>query len=175
MISGNVSQYMIKGTISPADLLSAQWVHLRPRRSFAVVGMVLIALSIWGCVIMFRPPMDQELGAGRWFLPGFLAYLAIWFAVLIPYRSRRSYRQRKDFQREITFSASDAGLSVQNENAQGTKPWSDYLKWKEGKQTFLLYLSDSMFQLVPKRFFATEAELAQFRALLENNVPRCKA
>ena len=35
---------MITGTFRPEDLVAASWVHARPRRRLAVVGLVLLAL-----------------------------------------------------------------------------------------------------------------------------------
>lgn len=166
---------MIKGNFNANDLISAHWVHLRPRRSLAVVGVILFALMLWALAISLRPPVSYELGVGRWILPGSLVYGMVWFGALVPYRARRTFRQRKDLQRETAFVASEAGLAASNEYAQGSKPWADFLKWKEGKHVFLLYLSDGMYQIVPKRFFSSDSDMDEFRRLLGKYVPRAKS
>lgn len=167
---------MIKGTYTADDLIAAQRLHLRPRPVLRVVGIVLLALACVAAVAMFVGPVAADTpSVVKWALLASIAYFPILFAVLIPYRARRSFRQRKDLQRETSFAASEDGIHLQGENMQGTKPWSDYLKWKEGKRTFLVYLSDNMFHVVPKRFFDPESEVAGFRALLEQKVPRGKA
>jgi hypothetical protein len=166
---------MISGNFTPDDLLAAQWVHLRPRRSLAVAGIVLLVVYCVGVAMMFVAPIAPASPWVQWVMLAMLAYFPIVLGVMIPYRTRRSFRQRKDFQRETSYRASESGVSIENENLKGIKPWSDYLKWKEGRKVFLLYLSDNMFQIVPKRFFGTESELAGFRALLEKAVPRGKS
>ncbi len=93
----------------------------------------------------------------------------------VPYKCRRAYEQRKDLHRECTFTPSDEGLSFKSVDVEGKKAWSDYLKWKEGKSVFLLYMSDNLYQLVPKRFFATGADIDAFRDTLSRRVKRSEA
>jgi len=165
---------MIKGIFSPNDLVSAAWVHMRPRRGFAIAGILIVVLGFVALWVMFFGPgaSAPELSWARWGLVGSYVYLFAWLAIGIPYKSRRSYKQRKDLQRECTFAATDAGLSSSNQNAQGVKPWEDYLKWKEGKLVFLVYLSDNMFQIIPKRFFDSAEEINAFRQIVRARVPR---
>ena len=92
----------------------------------------------------------------------------IWF--IVPYKCRRAYAQRKDLQRECTFLPSEEGLAFKSADTEGEKRWSDYLKWKEGKSVFLLYMSDNLYQLVPKRFFASEADIERFRDILTRKI-----
>ena len=166
---------MIKGTYTADDLVSAQWLHVRPRRSLRVVGIVLAAVFCLAAVAMFLGPFASDLPWAKWLYLASLAYFPILFAVVIPYRTRRSFRQRKDLHRESSFCASEDGVHVQSGDIQGLKPWSDYLKWKEGDKAFLLFMSDNMYQVVPKRFFDPESEVGGFRALLEKHVPRGKS
>jgi len=70
----------------------------------------------------------------------------------------------------MVFVASDDGFTIQMENALVKKPWSDFLKWKEGKTLFVVYISDNMFQLVPKRFFSLPEDVTSFRNLLNAKV-----
>jgi hypothetical protein len=166
---------MIKGTYTADDLVSAQWLHVRPRRSLRVVGILLAAVLCLAGVVMFIGPSGSDWPWGKWLYLASLAYFPILFAVGMPYRTRRSFRQRKDLHRECSFAASDDGLRVQSGDIQGLKPWSDYLKWKEGDDAFLLYMSDNMYQVVPRRFFDSASDVDTFRALLEKNVRRAKS
>lgn len=52
------------------------------------------------------------------------------------------------------------------------KPWSDYLRWKEGGKCFLLYMSDNLFQIVPKRFFHSDSDIDTFREMLTMRIGR---
>ena len=163
---------MIQGTFSPQDLKNANWLHLRPRRALAVFGIIIviaILLSLW---YTFFEGWLAEVQWVRWALLGAFAYFFALFGIVVPLKIGRTYRQRKDLQRPCTFAPSEAGLRIETEGSQGVKPWSDYLKWREGKSTFLLYLSDNMYQIIPKHFFSSTEEIDRFRDLVEAKVAR---
>jgi hypothetical protein len=67
---------------------------------------------------------------------------------------------------------SGEGLSVSNSKGSALIPWNNFLKWAEGKEMVLLYRSYIMFQMLPKRLFASESDLQYLREqLTRNNVP----
>jgi hypothetical protein len=70
---------------------------------------------------------------------------------------------------------SEAGLHFSTEGMAGTKPWTDYLRWKEGKDVILIYMSDDLYQMMPKRFFASDADLQAFREYLSQRVKSAAA
>jgi hypothetical protein len=78
----------------------------------------------------------------------------------------RTYRQRRGLQREVRYIVSDAGLTGENVNGRMTTPWGDYHRWKEGPQSFLLYLSNDLFHVIPKRFFGSKSDVVAFREML---------
>jgi len=166
---------MIQGTFSPRDLKDANWSHLRPRRTLAVVGLLVVAAFCWALWFAFFGAWSADVGWLRWAMLAAGIYLIGFFAIGIPYKVRRTYRQRKDLQRPCAFLPSESGLGVETEGSRGVKPWSDYLKWKEGKSVFLLYMSDHMYQVIPKHFFSSPDEVNSFRNLLEQKVARREA
>lgn len=159
----------LRGKLEPADLLSAQRTHFKPGTTSRIVLAVLAA----GYVLGFCYSLTVGPPAGRWltwsFIGGavyFLFLVALSLLVLLPRRVQRTYRQRKDFQREFTYTITDQGITTTTPDAHQEKPWADVLKWKEGRQNFLLYSSDNLFQLFPKRLFASPTQIDAFRDLL---------
>jgi hypothetical protein len=68
---------------------------------------------------------------------------------------------------------SDAGLSVIGPQATTLIPWNNFLKWAEGQEMVLLYKSYSVFQMLPKRLFASQNDLQFLHAqLARNSVPQ---
>jgi hypothetical protein len=51
-------------------------------------------------------------------------------------------------------------------NAQSLTPWADYRKWTENGELFLLYQSDRLFQMMPKRAFASAEDMRELRDFL---------
>ena len=160
---------MISGTFEAKDMQSANWVHLRPRRAYLITGVLLLLLFLWAIWYSFFVSAKAD-DWGGWIMLGVLAYFVLSFGVWMPLRSNRSFRQRKDLQRPVSFELTDAGLSVSTPDGHGVKPWSDYHRWKEGRHVFLLYLSDNMYQVFPKRFFTSIDEIDQFRNLVRQKV-----
>jgi hypothetical protein len=157
-----------RGILEVREIFAAQWLHVKPRPVFAVLGVLLIALAMWALWFAFFDLSEHHWGG--WLLLTCIAVLLLQFLVYAPYNLRRQYSQRKDLQRELAFVTSDAGLSIQTDHGAMSTPWQDYLKWKEGRTLFLLYLSDAMFQIVPKRFFASASDVDAFRDTLRSRV-----
>lgn len=160
----------IKGTLQPEDVLAGQWLHMKPAPFFSVVGILLIALFLWALWLSFFGSYQLPVYANHWVFPGAAVYFVLHFSLWFPYKVKRSYRQHKSLQREFSFLVSDDGVFGQNEKGQVNVPWTEYLKWKENKKCFLLYLSDSMFQVIPKRFFQSEDAIEEFRKILKARV-----
>ncbi len=165
---------MITGTFRAEDLIAATWVYMRPRRALAIVGIFMLALFFVALGYIFLA-IRREPELLDWLLLLLVPLTTLFLLIWVPYNCRRMYKQRKDLQRECSFIVSDEGLSFKSMDAEGKKSWSDYLKWKEGKLVFLIYMSDEVYQLVPKHFFATEADVTLFRDTLSRNVKRSKA
>src|SRR5947209_4105876 len=155
----------VTGTYALEDLISGAWLHARPR---LVIAGALTALLFFSFVGSLSPLGRTEPGTPVWALwavPVSILYLLLLVPFAIPHRCRRELAQRRDFQRAFTLSANETGLSILNEVLAIKRPWSDYSKWREGRKVFLLYLSGSSFQIIPKRFFASSTDVQAFREL----------
>lgn len=155
----------IKGTLQPRDLKSAWWLQIAPRKSFALAGIVVLLLFVLALLGSFL-----KGDSSRWplFFGGLL--ISYWF-LRGPSLVARSYRHRKALQREFQLTVSNSGLDFQNENGHMTLPWSDYQKWKESDELYLLSPGDGIFfGMIPKRFFQSQGDVDAFREILEANV-----
>jgi YcxB-like protein len=160
----------ITGTFTIEDIKSAAWVHIRPRQSFAIMGLLLVASALSVLGLAFFSGLATKSSWTFWVLVVALLYIVLFLCFGIPFNARRMYKQRKDLQRECTFSVSEEGLHFSTEGMAGTKPWTDYLRWKEGKDVILIYMSDDLYQMMPKRFFASDADMQAFREYLSQRV-----
>jgi hypothetical protein len=152
----------MRGTLTAGDFLAAQWLHVKPRRAYAIVGIALLALAAWLIWASFSVP---RLRGNAWPLIGslgFLCALLLWAR----HKSLRMYRQLRALQREIHFVPTDSGLFSESETGRGTTPWTDFVKWKHGNDLFLLYIADEIFHLIPERFFSSSEDVLGFRELL---------
>jgi hypothetical protein len=158
-----------------ADLQAAQRLHiravsLRTLLYYALFLTVVGAFFSWS--LPRHAPTDILAALVTVTLVGtaFLAALNLisrWF--ILPIRARRIFNQQKNLQRP--YRVSWDAESVQTSSASGNSkiPWVDFLKWRESKQLFLLYRSDVLFQMYPKRCFTPE-QIDEFRLLAKRNI-----
>ena len=84
------------------------------------------------------------------------------YFLLIPISTRRTYRKQKTLHRPYTYSWSETGLTITGTGGEWHVAWSDYLKWAENAQIFILYQAPRLFNIVPKRALTPE-QIADIR------------
>jgi hypothetical protein len=160
----------VEGRLTEKEHTAAQWLNLKPRPAILGVGVALVIVTMAALWLSFFGSYSNQAQTARWALLAFLGYLVFHWAFVLPNKWKRIYRQQKSLRMPYKLEISEEGISGKTENMQGTNPWSDYVRWKEGNGVFLLYWSDSLFQVIPLRFFATEEHIEAFRGLLREKV-----
>ena len=149
------------------DYLAACRLHGRIRPFFAVLGILLLSFFLFAAIsIMARPGPHTT----AYVLFATLALWALLRLVVIPLKVRRVFRQQRNMQVPTTHEADEDGLASANEVGTSRYRWSDFTKWKENERLIVLYLSDIMMIVLPKRSFASPAALGEFTALVAAHV-----
>jgi hypothetical protein len=154
--------------LTEQDFLEAQLFHRNRSRAFlflvAVMG-IFAAFSAYNC--LSRPQSD----AISCLLP-LVIVLAFWALALwwLPKRRPRSlYRNQPGVHGPMSLIVDDEGIQEKGALASSQAKWQSLIRWRETKNTFMIYPSPCTFYAVPKRAFTPE-QLDEFRALLGNNV-----
>jgi hypothetical protein len=155
------------GQLLWTEYLRSQYLHYRPRPWLAIAGTVILALIVWASYVTIS---DWVSGSGPWILAVIcvvtLLYLVFYVGVIIPISAYRIFKQQKSLNLPFSIEATPGAFCAFNETGKTTMPWSHFVKWKESERLLLLYHSDILFNLVPKRLFQSDAELAEFRGFL---------
>ena len=157
----------VHGRVFWSDYLRAQYLHLRPRPLWERVGIAIVLmgaallLAALGRALAGSPPSRFPF-----LLVGSLVYLALYFCVFVPWRARALYRRQRGVEFPFRILADSGGLVVSSELGEVRLPWPTLRKWKESRHLFLIYSSDSLFHLVPKRLFSSSDQIEAFRSLL---------
>jgi hypothetical protein len=69
-----------------------------------------------------------------------------------------------------TVTVSDTGIVPDHQLGHTESAWNMYEKFRETQKLFLLYQSSDIIGIVPKRVFASPADLQQFRGLIASKV-----
>ena len=149
---------IVQGQYKEADYVAAQWLHIRPRRIFAVLGVLILCGALWALWV-----------ARSWVLLASLGYLVLW-ALYIPFKAKRSFLQHKALSEPVEMQVRNEGLFFKRENGEGLVPWNHIVKWRWNDRLALLYPTSSLFHMVPRHFFATDEMYQSFRNQVQEKV-----
>ncbi len=153
-------------TYTEQEYLAAAELHARwsKKKQMLVVGGVIVilclALGLYGTQHSY---LSGALVLGL--IGGFVGGCLMRFGVY-RWRTRRTFAQHKSIRREFQMTWNEQGIILQTGADHSSFPWSEFLKWKESDDLFLLYGTDIMFNMVPKRVFASSESLAEFESYL---------
>lgn len=157
----------ITGTMTADDFIAAQRLHFRKwrKRQHLILGIVAAA----GVVAMGIGPFMLGailLGAGA----GGSIGAIVQYKRTLPRAWRKLFEQQKSLQQPFQYRWDDAGLHLSTPLAQATRPWPHFTRRTEDAETLLLYHSDAMFELIPKRWFENARLPEDLEALLSRYV-----
>jgi hypothetical protein len=151
------------------DYLSAQYLNMRPRPVLAVLGTILLLLVVYVAAYGLCHPNHRRAGM---IILAFLAYLVLTFFVLLPLKARRIFRQQRNLQVTTDHEFEEQGVTSTSQIGQSRLTWRDFLKWKESKRLIVLYTSDVMMIIFPRRCFPDQATWDAFRRIVSTNVKK---
>ena len=157
---------------TPDDLARGQylffWTHVKRRRTrvaYAIIG----GLALLGFAWLLWP-----LTGSAWVALGLFA-LALPFAMVgLPWLivratgywgARRALRRQVDLPGEHEFAWTQHRLVLRSRYGTSDIPWADFVEIAENPRLWLLFISDRMYYLVPKRAL-TPAQSASFAQAL---------
>ena len=151
---------MISGTISLEEHLAAIRLHRRTstRWTGVFVGVVfVVGLAMW---VAGETKLGYiVLGGSAGGMIGALFVMQVYW----PWHVRRVHRQHKVLSFPITYLWDESHLETRNARGQSRAPWTDLLKVRENERLFLLYVTDHLFEVVPKHWFQSKAQIDEFR------------
>ncbi len=160
----------INGKFELADLKAAQALHARAGRlvtwlGFLMLGVIILFL-VGGILLALLGSLPWSIIIFPALILGFLAFFQFY---LRPYQITRSYNQHKELSSPFELEITDEGYSIKNSYGTGKIPWKDFAKWKEDQQVILLYRTDNMFNMVPKRLLQEAAQVQYIHEKLSQN------
>jgi hypothetical protein len=142
------------------DLVHAHRLHFRQymksRAGLTRLAVVTaLGILLYGALMGSILPWNQAV----WFILVFALIVPIGtvgIPFLIVYASsrsvaRRTLRQQKTLQHPIQLSWSDDGMVMSNNFGEARMAWIDYRKIRQDRHMVLLYESDRLYRMIPKR------------------------
>ncbi len=158
------------------DYIHARRLSMRPRRWLRIVGYVVLALFtvfiVWvgyEGFVLGKPQKDF------WMIIGLVAYLLVIYYVLIPWRTKRIFRQQKTLHQPIELEFTDTHFFGSSPHGTFKMGWSDFHKWKKDDHSILVYQSAALMHMIPIRAFQSSADIELLVATLRKHLGPEKA
>lgn len=156
--------------ISSDDYLSAIRAGMKPRPAFAVLGGLIVVLALIAVVFTLYAWRLQERGWTDVLCLAAIAYIPAWYWLYLPWKVRRLYTQQRSLQEPASVEIGVAGLQFSTATGGGLLPWENIYRWRESRTVFVIYQSDALLHLIPKRCFDSPQAQNDFRVLLLRQV-----
>ncbi|WP_447727904.1 YcxB family protein [Sphingomonas koreensis] len=162
----------IRFNLTADDYVAAMRLHMT--RAFyrnKLIKLAVIMGLLYAALVFFILGQWTWLYVGIAVAAGTIAATVIMLGIaaanhlLLPRRSRRIYTQQKSLHDEFEFSWDEAGFDLSTQSARSRHPWADFRHWAEGPDGIIVYQSDALFNMLPKRAFS-EDTLADIRERL---------
>lgn len=162
----------ITGKIEAADYIAAQWLNMRPRKLMRIIIYCLLLLTgvVYSAMIKDMVVNDDIRMLPFWLITLVIGYLFVYFGWFLPWKTKKMYMQHKELQKPFELELSAETFHVRSEEGEAHTPWTEFHKWKEGKKLFLIYRSDNLFHIIPKRSFPTAEEETALRVILQEKI-----
>lgn len=162
--------------LTAQDYVKAQFLHLRPRAVFKWVGVIIVLLAVIVFVFAaYRDLQEKRLSSAVMWMGIAGLYFTICYGFLLPWRSRRHFKQQKTL--NASFKMTIDSEALRSESSFGTLhfKWKDFHKYKIGNNLILVYQSDLLFHMFPRRWFESEEDFRLFLFYLQQNLGTPKA
>ncbi len=141
-------------------------VRIRPARR-------LVRICLYGVGVFLGVAVYQyiEHVIGVFFISLFATLIIL--QIIMPYIvHRRIYFRNPRLYGKRTVTFDNEGLTSDSDLAHVEIKWSSFEKFRETKNLFLIYQTNDVAGITPKRAFPSPEAVEQFRNLLVSKVPR---
>ena len=167
------------GQLQWTDYLNSQLLHMKPNKTLRTINSVSFSVmglaSLWGFYILYL------FAIGEWhssldsilmiflFPAIFAIVIPLYRFVLLPKLTKKIFNQQKELQAPFEMEFTDTNLVVSNEFGNAIRPWKNFIKWKENEELIILYHSDVMFTIIPKRLLTDLQQLETIKSYITKN------
>lgn len=148
----------IEGVITEKEYIAAQYLHLRPKRIFSIIGLIIFVFFL---ASLIDTPSVYSFGA--------LIYLVGYFLYLYWY-SKKTFRQYKAILESFSIELRENGLYFERKNGKGLIPWGEIFKWKRSDKLILLYPTSNLFYVIPRSVFDSQGDYLEFQEELKRRI-----
>jgi hypothetical protein len=152
----------LSAQLTPEDYFQAQRLHQGLRILLILGACMLIALLV--VTIRAHDPYWWQITIVIWV--GWFLLFKFMQPRSLARRCRKTFAQQKALQVPYQMELTDNEYRAQSELGNSHIPWSSFYKWKANSLLVLVYQSDRIFHMFPRRFFASDDDYQDFQNVL---------
>ena len=168
----------INGKLEWTDYLNSQLLHLRPPTSARIVYYAMYAAVVFALVGVIYEWTIGQFESAISYMPPLIIIIVIvplYRYVFLPIFYKNIFTQVKSLNSPFEYEFTETEMLLSNEFGNSRIPWENYTKWKENSELIMLYQSDIVYNIIPKRFFSDPQQIEIIKSLLEtHHVPIAK-
>jgi hypothetical protein len=156
------SSTAITADVNERDYVTAHVLACRKIES--TIKRILVLVLLCGLLSFFLSSWETGLRIMLAVCGAYAGHL-LQYRVYVPWKARRLFTQTRDRIEGSLYWDSD-NLHFSSLQAQAAIRWDSIIKARENDEVMILYFNDAQFQIVAKRWFDKEGDLASFRTHL---------
>ena len=172
----------IEFQLTPDDLREASWAH--GKRTWIIIGGFIVLMVVLNGANLFHAASSDPAGQAHpvatgvataiFMLPWVCIFLLVWMLVfrLLGGGVKKTWDSAPALGLPRAVEVDPNGIWLVDALVRSECRWGAFLKARETKNLFMLYLNNQVFHLIPKRAFPTAEALGWFRGVVQNCVRR---
>jgi hypothetical protein len=169
----------LKGQLQWTDYLNSQLLHMQPDPVRRIMYYGVYSFLVFALVSsLYLVATGQHNIQFSYMLPFFIfvAIYPLYRYVYLPNQVKKIFAQQKELSSPFEIEFTDTEMIMSNEFGNSTRPWKNFIKRKENNELIIMYLSDVMYIIIPKRIFTDSQQIETIKSYLEKNkVPVAKS
>jgi hypothetical protein len=143
----------------------ASYLSKRALRPLLILWLIYSALALVIIHDWSVRTIALSVGGAALVTIGVALGIVILNAFILPRRSRRLFAQQRALHAEFTIAWDADSFSLEATTGSGRHGWGDFIRAAENREIILLFQSDMLFNMLPKRALS-DAQIADIRAAL---------
>ena len=135
---------------------------------FSVIGLLIVVDSI-----LLKTGIGLNIINGCLFL-ALGIFLNPALNLLQRYMIYKNWKSNPSIREPVNLEVSEEGINSQGATFQSAIKWQIFTKFLESKNLFILYQSNNLFNMIPKRAFSSDEQIEQFRDLLRTMIVKSR-
>jgi hypothetical protein len=162
---------VISGSLSANDYLAAMRLHMRPRPLYYWLGIILCLLAVG---VMLHQTIFIPLTLDNAWIPlAFLVGISLvgnYFFISLPKQVRRTYAQQKLLHENQLIQINSDFLITSTGQTYRKVKLDIFHNYKYNNRMVLLYQSEAVFNIFPRRWFSSDADYDLFVSYVKDRV-----